>query len=167
MPLFVVVKGDSDSSVFLVESSRSVIGKPPTADIQLLDPHVSRLHAEVTELDGRHRLRDLQSKNGTAVNGQPVSVDGVLLHEGDRIELAKGSSILRYHSGSTTITILDITGGDGDFQVDVGSREVYVAGDKVEPPLSRKEFDVVNLLFTNRGKASNCSTLMSRGCMQR
>lgn len=167
MPLFVVVKGDDDSSVFTFDSNRHVIGKPPVADIQLLNPHISRTHAEISESDGRYRLRDLQSKNGTAVNGQDVGLDGVLLNEGDRIDLASGSVVLRYHSGTATLTILDVKGRDGDFRVDGGSREVYVNGDRVEPPLSRKEFDVLYLLHANRGAACSKDSIAVAGWPER
>jgi DNA-binding response OmpR family regulator len=37
--------------------------------------------------------------------------------------------------------------------VDPRSREVWVRGSALDPPLSRKEFDVLNLLFQKRGEA--------------
>lgn len=167
MPYFVVVKGESDSSVFTFDAERCVIGKPPVATIQVLDPHVSRTHAEIVHLDGRHRLRDLESKNGTSVNGLPVGLESVPLHEGDRVELAHGSVVLRYHSGTSTITVLDPAHDRGAFRVDDGSREVYSMGARIEPPLSRKEFDVLSLLWNNRGKACSKDAIADAGWPER
>ena len=40
-----------------------------------------------------------------------------------------------------------------DLVVESRSREVWVRGQKLVPPLSRKEFDILALLYTRRGEA--------------
>ncbi len=61
------------------------IGRRPGHDLVLPDPRVSRDHAVVEQLDGRFRLRDLGSRNGTFVNGEPVSEAD--LRDGDRLAI--------------------------------------------------------------------------------
>ena len=163
MPLFVVVTGQSDASVFVIEGERCVIGRPPTADIQLTSPHVSRSHAEVLEVEGRHRVHDLGSKNGTQLNGVPIPPEGLWLSNGDRVELAQGQVVLRYHSGTSTITLVDHASADAAVRVDAASREVYLGGVRVEPPLSRKEFDVLNVLYERRGQACSKDAIAEAG----
>jgi hypothetical protein len=73
----------------------TVLGRASDADVVLDDPGVSRRHAEVHLIDGRARVIDLGSTNGTFVDGERV-------HAGD---LADGSSItigrsrITFHSG--------------------------------------------------------------------
>jgi len=46
------------------------IGRLPDNTIQIEDGSVSSHHAKITSLDGRFELEDLDSTNGTRVNGQ-------------------------------------------------------------------------------------------------
>ena len=61
-----------------------VIGRHPGCDIVLDDASVSRQHAAVTVADGAVFIEDLRSRNGTSVNGQPLTVKR-LLGDGDEI----------------------------------------------------------------------------------
>jgi len=49
---------------------RQVLGRGPTADLRLLTPGVSSLHASLAWDGLQWRLRDLGSRNGTALNGE-------------------------------------------------------------------------------------------------
>jgi ABC-type multidrug transport system ATPase subunit/ABC-type multidrug transport system permease subunit len=51
---------------------RLTIGRDEGNDVVLDDPNVSRFHAEVLRRDGQMEVRDLTSRNGTRVNGQPA-----------------------------------------------------------------------------------------------
>lgn len=64
------------------------IGKLPNNDICLPNDVVSRLHADLTVMDdGTYVLTD-HSKNGTYVNGRPVSNTSVRVNYGDNIMFA-------------------------------------------------------------------------------
>ena len=49
-----------------------MLGRGTDCDLRLVDPGVSRHHAELRVEDGEVVLVDLGSTNGTFVNGQPV-----------------------------------------------------------------------------------------------
>jgi hypothetical protein len=49
-----------------------LVGRHPRCDVVLPAGDVSRHHARLNFRDGRWILRDLESTNGTTVNGQPV-----------------------------------------------------------------------------------------------
>ncbi|HEU5424158.1 MAG TPA: FHA domain-containing protein [Nitrolancea sp.] len=51
----------------------TLIGRTPRATIRLADSFVSGEHAQVDTRDGRWWLTDLQSTNGTLLNGHPVT----------------------------------------------------------------------------------------------
>jgi ABC-type multidrug transport system ATPase subunit/ABC-type multidrug transport system permease subunit len=56
---------------------RLTIGRDERNDVVLDDPNVSRFHAEVLKREGRIEVRDLASRNGTRVNGQPARRAGL------------------------------------------------------------------------------------------
>lgn len=57
----------------LVLSRRVTMGRSCEADVQMLDAGVSRQHAQIVEsTDGRHILVDLDSTNGTFVDGRRI-----------------------------------------------------------------------------------------------
>jgi len=69
-----------------------VLGRSHCADIQLSDHAVSRQHCRLEREDEGYVLTDLESLNGTYVNGERVS--RVLLKDGDYIQV--GASTLKF-----------------------------------------------------------------------
>jgi nucleotide-binding universal stress UspA family protein len=69
------------------------IGRLDSCDIVLSDAGVSRKHAEVRREGDEWVIVDLNSTNGTVVNGQPVRRHR--LSQGDRIEV--GETTIEYH----------------------------------------------------------------------
>jgi hypothetical protein len=63
------------------------IGRDATADLRVESERVSRRHARIHGEGGRHVLSDLESANGTFLNGRPVH-GPVPLRHGDEIDLA-------------------------------------------------------------------------------
>lgn len=61
------------------------IGRRPANRLMLDDQAVSGRHAHIYALGGRYQIEDLQSSNGTRVNGQPISKH--TLKHGDRIQI--------------------------------------------------------------------------------
>ncbi len=74
-----------------VHASPFFIGRAADCDLQVTSPYVSKYHCVLVVDGDRVFVRDLESHNGTQVNGQPVEVEQQLQH-GD--ELAIGP--LRY-----------------------------------------------------------------------
>lgn len=63
-----------------------LIGRHPSCDVIVPAETVSRRHAQLTFRDGGWILQDLDSTNGTRVNGEPVG--RCRLRPGDRIAIA-------------------------------------------------------------------------------
>jgi pSer/pThr/pTyr-binding forkhead associated (FHA) protein len=76
------------------------IGRAPECELVLRDSRVSRRHARLAARDGVLVLTDLDSTNGTRVNGHRVSE--VVLGAGDRITI-----------GETVLTIEPATAESG------------------------------------------------------
>ena len=62
-----------ENRVRIFDRSRIVVGRAKEADLRLNDPSVSRLHAVIYIDNGSVMVEDLNSTNGTLVNGYPVS----------------------------------------------------------------------------------------------
>jgi hypothetical protein len=87
------VEGVPPGAVYAIEGT-SRIGRSDESDIVLNDPSVSRTHAIVEIVAGRATLRDLDSTNGTFVNGRRISAEA--LRDGD--ELQFGNTRLRFEA---------------------------------------------------------------------
>lgn len=71
------------------EFERLRIGRSEDCEVLIENLGISRYHAEIQSKDGFHVLRDLQSNNGTFVNGNKVEVHN--LNHGDVVTIGKYS----------------------------------------------------------------------------
>src|SRR5438067_5300909 len=85
----VVRRDDGFGEVYpLIVGHRCTLGRAATNRIVLKDELCSREHAEVYHADGRWRLRDLESLNGTRINGEPLDSEWEL-SPGDEVNLGR------------------------------------------------------------------------------
>jgi pSer/pThr/pTyr-binding forkhead associated (FHA) protein len=77
-----------------VNNLPAVIGRDSRADVRLDDHFVSRVHCEISDLNGTPVVRDLGSKHGTFVNG--VKVNEAPLLRGDRLTVGVTSLSVDY-----------------------------------------------------------------------
>jgi S1-C subfamily serine protease len=86
--------GDEKGKVVPVTGDEFVIGRDETADLQILDSRASRRHAALKVLPGGNaELRDLDSSNGTLLNGVPVKT--AVLSGSEHIRI--GDAELTFH----------------------------------------------------------------------
>lgn len=80
----------------LLEGS-NVIGRAADVAIQIDSPGVSRHHARIVVTRGEATLEDLGSKNGTDLNGTPLSTP-LRVRDGDQIRV--GAIVLTFRISS-------------------------------------------------------------------
>jgi predicted component of type VI protein secretion system len=68
-----------------VKKAEIVLGRHSEANLRLALPDVSRRHCRLAWMSGVWRVFDLQSVNGTYVNGEPVNE--ATLHPGDLLQI--------------------------------------------------------------------------------
>lgn len=73
----------------------AVLGRSSLAQVELLDPEVSRRHARLEFTRGVVYLSDLGSSNGTFLNGKRLKHEGIEVRPGDDIDV-----------GNTRLTVL-------------------------------------------------------------
>ena len=83
--------GNNAGKVFSLEKEQTLIGKwAASADIYLDVPTVSRIHARILHEGDHYYAVDLNSKNGTLINGIPLDPEEkFLLKDNDIISFAK------------------------------------------------------------------------------
>ncbi len=85
--LLIVRRGPTVGARFLLDIPLTVAGRHPDADIFLDDVTVSRRHAEIVRDGIAFRVRDLDSLNGTYLDGERTS-EGAL-SDGSEIQIGK------------------------------------------------------------------------------
>ena len=88
-----LASGTGTGRAIPIREPLTVLGRGTVADVRLTDTGVSRRHAELNLEDGKVTIVDLQSTNGTTVNGRPI--DKALLHDGDRLSLGGSALVFR------------------------------------------------------------------------
>ena len=87
--VLVICNGGFEGMQHQLSNEETIIGRSPTTDITLLDESISREHVIVSRDPdtGEYTLEDLQSTNGSKVNGKRVR--NATLVDGDEIEVGK------------------------------------------------------------------------------
>ena len=86
-----VVTGDDRGRTLVIDELPKVVGRGAEADLVIADDTVSRRHAEFRGDRATLSVIDLESSNGTTLNGNPI-VGELVLHDGDI--LGFGSAIV-------------------------------------------------------------------------
>jgi len=91
-PRLLVIAGPSKDSTISLPDGEATIGRDPTNVVALIDPSVSRKHCLLRREDDRFQIKDLESRNGTLVNGELVKEQW--LRHGD--EIVTGDSVFLF-----------------------------------------------------------------------
>lgn len=96
-PRLIISAGPQEGREIPIRAGKMVIGRATskaTWDIALQDRSISRPHAQVERQDDRFTLTDLDSANGTLVNGEIVA-EPTALQDGDVIVLGETTILFR------------------------------------------------------------------------
>ena len=88
-PRLLAVGGPLKDSTIPLPDGEVTLGRDPANAVPVIDPSVSRKHCLLRREDGHFLISDLESRNGTLVNGSPIKEHR--LRHGD--EIAIGDSI--------------------------------------------------------------------------
>jgi diguanylate cyclase (GGDEF)-like protein len=97
-PVLVILQGQSIGQTAKLEKERTIVGRGSQADLVLRDEIASRQHAEIMHLCleencVEYYVNDLDSTNGTFLNGAKVTSQQ-LLQDGDKIKI--GNHLLKF-----------------------------------------------------------------------
>ncbi|MGN6612063.1 MAG: FtsK/SpoIIIE domain-containing protein [Angustibacter sp.] len=114
-----VVSGPDAGSILPLSAGTATVGRDVTATLTVADPLLSRQHFAVHLGTDGLVLHDLDSSNGTVVEGSPVTAGGVACPPGTRIQAGATTFAVRTPSSRP---VAQGQGGDGVVAVTRGPR---------------------------------------------
>jgi DNA-binding winged helix-turn-helix (wHTH) protein len=147
-PVLVAQNGPLDGGRWSLDQT-IMLGRDRGCDIVIPDRQVSRYHARLTTSPSGIVLEDLGSKNGTIYNNSPLH-SPVVLQDGDIIKVAAAQEFM-YLNSDATMPLEAATARNGGLMLDMRSRQVWVQGRQMSPPLSAPQFHLLWKLYENSG----------------
>jgi len=89
-----VARGSSKGKTLQLKSSETVVGRASGCDVRIPSAAVSRRHCRLRFDDGYLIVEDLDSANGTYLNGTEVKKQGV--RPGDHLEIGPVAFVVKY-----------------------------------------------------------------------
>ncbi len=85
--VLVICNGGFEGMEYELDAEETIIGRNPTTDVTLLDENISREHSIIIydPEEANYTIEDLQSTNGTKVNGKRTR--SATLADTDEIEI--------------------------------------------------------------------------------
>lgn len=101
IPRLVAIGGPLAGGTFYLDEPVVSIGRRSANDIGLQDPFVSRHHCMIRHDGQQHMIEDLNSANGTYVNGERVKAGA--LKEGSVIEIGASRFLFKLHNSEESM----------------------------------------------------------------
>lgn len=151
-PVLIIHEGEKAGQRWTIKEPELIIGRGSECGLVLPERQVSREHVRIFHEDGAYYLEDLDSKNGTWVNGKQVKGSVVPLRDGDEIQIALAVKITFVGSEATAPLLVDeMPGSSGRLRLNRDSRRVFIGGAEVDPPLSLPQYRLLELLYDGAG----------------
>lgn len=129
IPRLVAICGPLAGRTFYLDQPVVSIGRRAANDIGLQDRFVSRHHCMIRRDGQQHMIEDLNSANGTYVNGERVKAG--TLEEGSVIEIGASRFLFKLHKSEESMA---------------SSQNLMVAG-KCRLPLDGTRFEAGHMLY--------------------
>jgi len=148
--MLIVREGNSPQRQWALGEPVCLIGRDADCQVIIDDRQTSRHHARISRTEQGYVLEDLDSKNGTFLNGQPLTGRAVLT-DGDEIGIALAGRLAFVDAGATA-PLLSRTRQQAHIRIDSASKQVWAAGKEIDPPLSLAQYRLLLLLYERAGQ---------------
>ena len=157
-PVIVWLDGSLSNQHWVLNREDMTLGREDICDIVIPVRQISRKHLIFRLRGGVCVVEDLNSKNGSWVNGYRL-LGMRELEDGDEIRVAKDIRLRFVGSGATAPTttrslpevIPSATMTGTRMRLDPESRQVYIGNHVLEPPLSLPQYRLLEILFASQG----------------
>ena len=156
-PVIVWLDGKQANQHWVLDEPEMVLGRDDDCDIVIPNRQISRQHICFRHGEGVYIVEDLDSKNGTWVNGHRLQGDREL-SDGDEIHIALAVRLRFIGSGNTapiTQNLPDVIPSamfKGRMRIDTEARRVFIHEEELDPPLSLPQYRLIELLYLNSGR---------------
>ena len=137
----VVQNGSRGTRVLKLQCEETVIGRRQDCDLRIPSTDVSRRHCLLSMHDGCLNVEDLDSVNGTYVNGRRTSGRQIIM-PGDRLQIGPVTFVAEYKMAQATRDRLRGEAEAAELEVVPGPTQDTVRG---EPTVADDEIDVFPL----------------------
>ena len=149
-PVLIMREGELSGQRWTIEQDSFLIGRGAECNIALPERQVSRHHAKILYENGRYHLQDLDSKNGTHLNGKQIK-GKVAIQDGDEIQIALCVKIFFIGTDATMPLTFDPPEPQKSLMIDDAKRTVRLHGQELNPPLSLAQFRLLSFLYDSDG----------------
>jgi DNA-binding response OmpR family regulator len=147
--LLLWMDGETIRGRWPLDKQEVTIGRWEDNDVVVDDRWISRTHARVRREGDQYVIEDLDSKNGTFVNGRRIA-GPVVLADGDEIQVTPLITLTFVDYGSTAPLPVDMQAPG--LELDTEARQVAVRGRLLSPSLSHAQFTFLALLAGQPGR---------------
>ncbi len=154
--IFVV---DGSDEVSDLEFSEDVlfIGRSPENDIQITDGTVSRKHLKILRKAGKYFVKDLESKNGTFVDGKHISAGGECeVQEG--VPIVIGMTVICIGEGCSE----DVLSLLGSMEVSGGVKKKKKAIAQKRPMTAKKNMELIYRVSSVLMQSSDLNEILEK-----
>lgn len=153
----IIIAGAKQGTEVALTHKALLLGRGTNCDIPLFDKYASREHCWIEPRGDQWWLRDLGSKNGTLVDSVRVQGEHRLA---DSEVIMIGITRIRFSDPAETKAYDSALPLEPErLMIDMPAREVILNGQSISPPLSPKQWALLNTLYNNRGKALSKDTV--------
>ncbi len=154
-PILIVRSDKMNDQQWMLLKDEMTIGRGEECDIVLPTRQISRQHARIYREDDSYYIQDLESRNGTWVNRQPLKGTR-RLYDNDLIQVAMIVEMVFIGSGATAPLPFEVPLSltEGRVKLDREARRVFVNEVEIDPPLSPPQYRLLELLYLNSGRIS-------------
>jgi len=155
VPLLVVQEGQPLGHEWRLDRDMMTLGRGEECDMVVPERQVSRVHLRIKRDESGYLIQDLDSKNGTCVNGRQVEPGTpVHLQDGDEIQVALCVRLL-FVGAEATLPLAGREAGRvtlGGLRLDKAQRRVWIGDRELQPPLSLAQYRLLELLADASGR---------------
>lgn len=148
-----IIRGEKTNEQIEMAQDSVTLGRGEESDIVLQERQVSRQHIRIYREGDGYQVEDLESRNGTWVNNQPLKGKR-RLYDNDMIKLAMVVTLQFLGTGATAPLPFEVPVSvtDGRLRLDREARRAYINNVEIDPPLSPPQYRLLELLYLNAGR---------------
>lgn len=150
-PILTVIEGKYVNQHWAIDKDEIFIGRDDTCDVMIPERQISRQHIRITWEDQQYYITDLESRNGTWLNGERL--EGTTeLYDNDEIHVALAVRLQFIGSGATAPLPFELPQNiGGRLRIDMQARRVFINGEELDPPLSLPQYRLLEMLYQQDG----------------
>lgn len=160
-PILIIQNANKDEHEQVPVMKDSIIlGRGDDCDIVLAERQISRQHLRIFRQNDVYYVEDLDSRNGTWLNGQQIKGTH-RLYDNDEVQVALAIRLTFIGTGATAPLPFEVPLSlGGRLRLDREARRVFIGDTEIDPPLSPPQYRLLELLYTNAGRICTRDTVV-------